>query len=37
LADNVRYRAPLTDEEADILLAAYVLHGHGEYDSWRQD
>lgn len=37
LADNVRYRAPLTDEEANILLAAYVLHGHGEYDSWRQD
>lgn len=37
LADNVRYRASLTDEEANILLAAYVLHGHGEYDSWRQD
>ncbi|MEV0633270.1 hypothetical protein [Nonomuraea wenchangensis] len=37
LADNVRYRAPLTDEEANILLAAYVLRGHGEYDSWRQD
>jgi hypothetical protein len=37
LTDNVRYRAPLTDEEANILLAAYVLHGHGEYGSWRQD
>ncbi|WP_433235223.1 hypothetical protein ACQPYK_24950 [Streptosporangium sp. CA-135522] len=37
LADNVRYRAPLTDDEANTLLAAYVLHGHGEYDSWRQD
>ncbi|MEV5554694.1 hypothetical protein AB0L44_13645 [Nonomuraea wenchangensis] len=37
LADNVRYRDPLTDDEANTLLAAYVLHGHGEYDSWRQD
>ncbi|MFF5205855.1 hypothetical protein [Streptosporangium sp. NPDC000396] len=37
LADNVRYRAPLTDEEANILLAASVLRGHGEYGSWRQD
>jgi hypothetical protein len=37
LADNVRYHAPLTDDQANTLLDAYVLHSHGEYDSWRQD
>ncbi|MGV9386191.1 hypothetical protein ACWDRB_61035 [Nonomuraea sp. NPDC003707] len=37
LADNVRYRAPLTDDEANTLLAAYVFHGRGDYESWRQD
>ncbi|MEU4546920.1 hypothetical protein [Nonomuraea dietziae] len=37
LADNVRYRAPLTDEEANTLLAAYVFHGRGDYEVWRQD